>query len=119
MSDVATTTKAPVALTIALVVVVVEAGAQAAFVAARDDYGPGGKALVISFIGLKVLFAAWARRLSAGGALGLLTFELVGIIVALGAAWAIELRYALVACVIAVFALVLSSLHAFPSPELP
>jgi hypothetical protein len=60
-----------------------------------------------------------ARRLSAGGALGLLAFELVGILVALGAAWSMGLRLALVACVVAVYALVLSSLHAFPTPELP
>lgn len=110
---------APAALTAALVIVTVESAAQSAFVLNRDDYGPGGKALVIGAIGLKVLFAVWARRLSAGGALGLLALELMGIVIALGAAWSIELRYALVASVVAVYALVLSSLHAFPSPELP
>ena len=109
----------PAALTAALVIVSIESAAQAAFVLDRGDYGPGGKGLVIGAIGLKVLFAVWARRLSAGGALGLLALELVGILVALGAAWSIQLRYALVASVVAVYVLVLSSLHAFPSPELP
>lgn len=113
------TTRPPVALTVALVLVVLQSLAEAAFVVGRDDYGPGGKALVIAAIGTKVLFAAWARRLSAGGALGLLTFEFVGILVALGATWSSVLRIALVACVVAVYALVLSSLHAFPAPELP
>lgn len=110
--------RAPAALTAALVVVTIESAAQAAFVLARDDYGPGGKGLVIAAISLKVLFAVWARRLSAGGALGLLAFEATGIVVALGASWAIELRYALAASVIVVYALVISSLNAFPSPEL-
>ena len=113
------TTAPPVALTIALVLVIIQSLAESAFVLARDDYGPGGKALVIAAIGTKVLFAAWARKLSAGGALGLLTFEFVGILVALGASWSTSLRIALAACVVAVFALVLSSLHAFPAPELP
>lgn len=111
--------EAPAALTVALVIVVIESAAQAAFVLNRDDYGPGGKALVVAAIGVKVLFAVWARRLSAGGALGLLALELMGVVVALGAAWSIELRYALVASVVAVYVLVLSSLHAFPTPELP
>ena len=112
-------TRPPVALTVALVLVVAQSVAESAFVVARDDYGPGGKALVIGAIGLKVLLAAWTRRLRAGAALGLLAFEAVGILVALGASWSFALRLALAACVVAVYALVLSSLHAFPSPELP
>ena len=56
---------------------------------ARDDYGPGGKALVVGIIGLKVVFAMWARRLSAGGALGLLAVrDRSASSIALGAAWA-------------------------------
>ncbi len=110
---------APTALTVAFVLVLAESAAEAGFVIGRDDYGPGGKALVVAAIGTKVLLAARARRLSAGGALGLLAFEVIGILVALGAAWSLGLRLALAACVVAVFALVLSSLHAFPSPELP
>jgi hypothetical protein len=108
-----------VALTAALVLVTVESAAQAAFVLGRDDYGPGGKALVIAAISSKVVLAVLARRLSAGGALGLLALEAVGILVALGAGWDVGLRVALVACVVGVYALVLSSLHAFPTPELP
>ena len=111
--------RAPAALTVALVLVTLQSLAESAFVVARDDYGPGGKALVIGAIGLKVLFAAWTRRLRPGAALGLLAFEAVGILVALGAEWSSLLRVALAACVITVYALVLSSLHAFPSPELP
>jgi len=99
--------------------VLVESLAEGAFVVARDDYGPGGKGLVLLAFVAKVGFAHLARRLSAGGVLGLLLFELVGILVAVGADWALWLRLLLVATVAAVFALVLSSLRAFPSPELP
>jgi len=99
--------------------VVVESVLEGAFVVARDDYGPGGKALVLLAFAAKVGFAHLARRLSAGGVLGLLVLELVGILVALGADWDLWLRLLLVATVVAVSALVLSSLRAFPTPELP
>lgn len=111
--------RAPAALTIVLVLVTVETIAEIAYVVTRDLYGPGGKALVAGALALKIVFAASARRLRAGSALGLLVFELVGILVAIGADWSLGLRFALVACVVAVYALVLSSLHAFPPPELP
>ena len=118
MDQPATTTRPPVALTVALVIVTVETVAEVAFVVARDDYGPGGKALIGGLLAMKVLLAASARRLQAGGALGLLLFELVRILVALGAEWSSLLRVALVVCVVAVYVLVLSSLHAFPTPEI-
>lgn len=112
-------TAPPTALTIALALVVVQTGIEAAFVVTRSTYGPGGKGLVIIALGLKVVFAAWARRLSAAGVLGLLTLESVGILVAIGSDEPMAVRLGLVACVVAVFALVLSSLRAFPPPELP
>ncbi len=112
-------TSPPIGLTIALVIVTIETVAESMFVLARDDYGPGGKGLVIAMFGAKIVFAARARRLKAGSVLGLLLFELVGILVALGADWDLSLRLGLVATVVAVYSLVLSSLHAFPTPELP
>lgn len=114
----ADTTTAPTALTVVFVIVLVETVAEVLFVLARDDYGPGGKALVGGLLALKILLAASARRLNAGGALGLLLFEFVGILVAIGAEWSLALRVALVACVVTVYVLVLSSLHAFPTPEI-
>ena len=99
--------------------VLAESAIQGAFVVSRDDWGNVGKALILLAFVAKVGFAQLARRLSAGGALGLLVFELVGILVAIGAEWAMGLRLLLVANVVAVYALVLSSLHAFPTPELP
>lgn len=99
--------------------VLAESTVEAAFVIGRDDYGPGGKGLVLLAFVAKVVFAHLARRFSAGGVLGLLVFEPVGILVALGADWAMSLRLLLVATVVAVYVLVLTSLRAFPTPELP
>lgn len=113
------TTPPPPALTVAFWIVVVESAAEIAFVLGHDAYGPGGRAVLALAFAAKVLFAHRARRFSAAGVLGLLVFELVGILVALGADWALWLRLALVATVVSVFVLVLSSLRAFPTPELP
>ena len=99
--------------------VLAESVVEGAFVIGRDDWGSLGKALILLAFVAKVGFAQLARRLSAGGALGLLVFELVGILVAIGAEWSMGLRLLLVANVVAVYVLVLSSLHAFPTPELP
>lgn len=105
-------------LSIAFVIVLIETTLEIAFVFGRDDYGPGGKALVGGMFALKVVFAWWVRRLSPGAVFGLLLFELTGVLVATGASFALELRILLVGCVIAVFGLVGSSLSAFPSPEI-
>jgi hypothetical protein len=112
-------THVPWMLHAAFWLVLAQSALEALFVLGRDDWGPGGKALVLLAFVAKVGFAELARRLSAGGVLGLLVFQAVGILVALGADWALWLRLLLVANVVAVFALVLSSLRAFPSPELP
>jgi hypothetical protein len=118
-----TTTEAPPSvpwmLHAAFWIVLVESVLEGAFVVARDDFGPGGKALVLLAFVTKVWFAHLARRLSAGGVLGLLVLQAVGILVALGSDWDLWLRLLLVATVVTVFALVLSSLRAFPTPELP
>ena len=113
------TRSTPWTLHAAFWLVLVESIAEVVFVVLRDYYGPGGKALVSSGFLAKILFARMARDLSAGGVLGLLVFELVGILVALGADWALGLRLGLVGVVVTVYVLVLSSLHAFPTPELP
>jgi hypothetical protein len=113
------TTATPWTLHAAFWLVLAESLAEGAYVVARDDWGAIGKALVLSAFVAKVGFAQLARRLSAGGAMGVLVFELVGILVAIGADWALALRVLLAATVVAVYALVLSSLHAFPTPELP
>lgn len=105
-------------LWLVFVIVLVETAFEVAFVLGRDDYGPGGKALVAALFLLKIWFAWRVRSLSAPAVFGLLLFELSGIIVASGAAFSMGVRALLVGCVIAVFALVGSCLSAFPSPEI-
>ncbi len=109
----------PWTLTLAFWIVVVESAAESLYVLTGDAYGPGGRVLLVLAFAAKAGFAHLARRRSAGGVLGLLTFELVGILVAIGADWSPAVRVGLVATVVAVFVLVLSSLRTFPSPELP
>ena len=113
------TATVPWTLHAAFWLVLLESTVEAAFVVGRDDWGAIGKGLILLAFVAKVAFAQLARRCSAGGAMGLLVFELVGILVAIGADWSLALRLLLVATVVAVYALVLSSLHAFPTPELP
>lgn len=113
------TVAAPWTLHAAFWLVLVESVVEGAFVVGRDDWGAIGKALILLAFVAKVALAHLARRLSAGGAMGLLVAESVGILVALGADWSLALRLALVATVVVVHVLVLSSLHAFPTPELP
>lgn len=102
----------------AFVLVVVETALEIGFVFGRDDYGPGGKALVAGLFALKIVFAHGVRRLRAGAVFGLFLFEATGLLVAAGASFSAGVRVLLVACVIAVFALVGSCLSAFPSPEI-
>ena len=113
------TVAVPWTLHAAFWLVLAESLVEGAFVVARDDWGSMGKVLILLAFLAKVGFAQLARRLSAGGVLGLLVFEWMGILVAIGAEWSMALRLLLVATVLAVNALVLSSLHAFPTPELP
>lgn len=113
------TVAVPWTLHAAFWLVLAESLVEGAFVVGRDDWGSIGKALILLAFLAKVAFAELARRLSAGGVLGLLVFEWMGILVAIGAEWSMALRLLLVATVLAVNALVLSSLHAFPTPELP
>lgn len=100
-------------------IVLVESLAECAFVVVRSTYGPGGKALVLVGFLTKIVLADRARKLSPGAVLGLFVFEVVGILVAIGADWVLEARLALVAAVVAVCSLLAASLHAFPTPELP
>ena len=129
---------APLALSIALGLVVVEVVAEVAAlwgdreprVQASEDVVvldlsdmratiPGAILLTL-VIASKVLFAVRTRQRHAGSALALLAAEAVGILVALGASgWPAAVRLALVANVVAVFVLVGRSLSSFPTPAVP
>lgn len=104
-------------LWVVFAIVAVETGLEIAFVIGREDYGPGGKGLLVLLFALKLVFAHFVRRLSAGAVFGLVLFELGALPVAAGADYAVVLRLLLVGCVISTIALLASCLHAFPSPE--
>lgn len=105
-------------LYLVLAIVTAETAFEVAFVIGRDDYGPGGKGLVVALFAVKVWFAWRLLRLSAPAVFGLALFELSGLIVATAPGFDTWIRVLLVACVVSVFALVGSCLSAFPSPEI-
>jgi hypothetical protein len=110
----------PWTLRAAVGLVVVEAVAEAVGVAGRSELTPGLRVGLVLCVGLKVLFAWRARRLSPGGMLGLLMLEGTTVVAALGATDATAaVRLALAGVALVVLALLSSSLHAFPSPTLP
>jgi hypothetical protein len=110
----------PWTLRAAVALVTVEAFAEAVGVAGRSELTVGLRVGLVLCIGLKVLFAWRARRLSAGAVLGLLLLEGTTVVAALGATDAAPaVRVALAGVALAVLALLSSSLHAFPSPTLP
>lgn len=106
-------------LRVAAWIVAAEFALESAHVIGRDQFGPGGRALLVLALGTKVVFAVLAVRRSAAGVLGLLVFEAMGLLVALGADWSMSIRLALVATVAVVTTLVVTSLESFPAPELP
>jgi hypothetical protein len=98
----------------------VEALAEAVAVAGRSALTPGLRAGLIACIALKWLFAWRVLHLSAGATLGLLLLEGTTVVAAFGAVErALAVRAALGITAAAVVALLLASLHAFPSPTLP
>ena len=110
----------PLALRIGAALLVVQVTAGIVVVLTGDRYGPGGRLFTAALIGLGYLFAHSAVRLRAGGALGALLLELSALLVALGARdWPSGARVAVGVSAVAVVVLVLASLPAFPSPDLP
>jgi hypothetical protein len=110
----------PWTLRAAAVVVSVEALAESVAVVGRTTLTPGLRGLLVLCVGLKWLFAWRVLHLSAGAALGLLMLEGTSVVAALGAVETDGLvRLALGGTALLVIALLLASLHAFPSPAPP
>ncbi len=110
----------PRTLAVAVALVSIETLAEAVFISGRSELTGGLRAMLISCVGLKWLFAWRILHRSAGAALGLLMFEATTIVAAFGS---VEegraTRVVVGATAASVIALVAASLHAFPSPSLP
>ena len=105
------------ALSAATTLAAVEATALIALVFVRN----GGRTPLLALaLALKYPLCVAARRLSAGGYLGLLLWEVVGAFVALFSPGVpVLLRLAEAGVAVAVVALLVRSAKLFPSPELP
>lgn len=110
----------PFTLSAAVLLVSVEALAEAVAVSSRAELTTGLRVGLIACIALKWLFAWGVTRLRAGAALGLLLLQGTTVVAALGAS-EVDLvpRMALGATASTVLLLLLASLHAFPTPTLP
>ncbi|MGV3760069.1 MAG: hypothetical protein ACO1PW_11115 [Actinomycetota bacterium] len=110
----------PWTLGAAAALVSVEALAEAVAVAGRDTLTLGLRTGLVLCIALKWAAAAGVLRRSAGAALALLLLQGTTVVAAFGA---VELpgaaRLALGLVAATSIALLLASLHAFPSPDLP
>lgn len=110
----------PWTLGAAAALVSVEALVEAVAVSGRSSLTPGLRAGLVLCIALKWAAAAGVLRRSAGAALALLLLQGTTVVAAFGAVSSpVALRLALGAVAAASIALLLASLHAFPSPDLP
>jgi hypothetical protein len=110
----------PPALRLAAVLVAIQVTAGIVVVLTGDRYGPGGRVATAGVLALGYAFARSAARLQAGGALGVLMFEVSAVLVVLGASgWPAGARAGVAASAVAVVVLVLASLRAFPTPSVP
>lgn len=113
-------TEVPWTLRAAAGLVSVEALAEAVVVAGRAELTPGLRVGLVLCVSLKWMFAWRALRLRAGAMLGLLMLEGTTIVAAFGAVESsLGARVGVGVVALASLGLLSSSLHAFPSPELP
>lgn len=97
-----------------------EALVEAVAVAGRSSLTPGLRAGLVLCIALKWAAAYGVLRRSAGAALGLLLLQGTTVVAAFGAVDSpAAVRLALGVVAVASITLLLASLHAFPSPDLP
>jgi hypothetical protein len=113
------TQERPRSLRVAATIVVLQTVAEMAYVAGRKELTPGLRVGLIGVLALQLVFMRGAWRLSAGSVFGLLAFEAMAIVAAIGNDGALWVRGALAASALGVMALLMMSISAFPSPDLP
>jgi hypothetical protein len=109
----------PRSLRWAATIVILQSSAELAYVAGRGELTPGLRIGLMGVLALQLLFIRGAWRLSAGSVLGLLAFEAMAVVAAIGGDGAFAIRGALAVSALAVMVLLLMSISAFPSPDLP
>ncbi|MEY2404542.1 MAG: hypothetical protein QOD38_2093 [Acidimicrobiaceae bacterium] len=99
--------------------VVLQTSVEIAYVVGRHEYTPGLRIGLTVVVGLQLLFAHGALRMSAGSVLALMAYEVMAIVAAIGGDGALVIRGALAATAISVMVLLMVSISSFPSPDLP
>jgi len=112
-------TRLPRTLWWAAGIVVVQAGVEVAYVATRSDLTWGLRIGLMLVLSLQFVFVRGALRLSAGSVLGLLAFEAMAVVAAIASDGPLAVRGALALAAVSVMVLLVMSISAFPSPELP
>ena len=100
-------------------VIVVQAGCEVVYVASRSELTWGLRVALMLVLSLQFVFARGAVRLSAGSVLALLAFEAMAVVAAIAGDGPLVARAALALTAVSVMVLLLVSIPAFPSPELP
>jgi hypothetical protein len=99
--------------------VVLQTTAEVAYVLGRSEFTPGLRVGLAGVVALQLLFAQGAMRLSAGSVLALMAYETMAVVAAIAGDGAVAVRGALAASAICVVVLLMVSISAFPSPDLP
>lgn len=109
----------PPVLRWAATLVVLQTSAELAYVAGRSELTGGLRLGLMAVLALQFLFVRGLLRFSPGSVLGLLAFEGMAVVAAIAGDGAIVVRGALALTSVSVIALLLASIQAFPSPDLP
>jgi hypothetical protein len=100
-------------------VIVLQTSVELAYVAGRKELTPGLRVGLMGVVALQLLFVQGAWRMSAGSVLGLLAFEAMAVVAAIAGDGPVVIRGGLAAAAVSVMVLLMVSISAFPSPDLP
>jgi hypothetical protein len=93
--------------------------AELAYLVGRRELTVGLRAALVLVVALQYVFARGVLRMSAGSVFGLFAFEVMAVVAAIAGDGALVIRGALAATALAVMVLLMVSISAFPSPDLP
>jgi hypothetical protein len=99
--------------------VVLQAAVEVAYVVGRLELTPGLRVGLAGVLALQWLFAQGVMRMSPGSVLALLAYEVMAVVAAVAGDGALVVRGALAATALSVVVLLMMSITAFPSPDLP
>lgn len=106
-------------LRVAAVIVVGQTLAEVVDVASRSELTVALRVALMVVLSFQLLFARAVLRFSAAAVFGLLAFQLMTIVAAIGARGWVGGRIVLAASALAVIVCLLAALPAFPTPNLP